>query len=54
MAKLDTSNITFSDYEDNFMTTDESVIEALSSQIDFSSGIKRALETTFSTPRPEQ
>lgn len=43
MAKLDTSNITFSDYEDNFMTTDESVIEALSSQIDFSSGIKRAI-----------
>lgn len=43
MAKLDTSNITFTDYEDNFMTTDESVIEALSSQIDFSSGIKRAI-----------
>ncbi len=43
MAKLNTSNITFSDYEDNFMTTDESVIEALSSQIDFSSGIKRAI-----------
>lgn len=43
MAKLDTSNIAFSDYEDNFMTTDESVIEALSSQIDFSSGIKRAI-----------
>ncbi len=43
MAKLDTSNIVFSDYEDNFMTTDESVIEALSSQIDFSSGIKRAI-----------
>ena len=43
MAKLDTSNITFSDYEDNFITTDESVIEALSSQIDFSSGIKRAI-----------
>lgn len=43
MAKLDASNITFSDYEDNFMTTDESVIEALSSQIDFSSGIKRAI-----------
>lgn len=43
MAKLDTSHITFSDYEDNFMTTDESVIEALSSQIDFSSGIKRAI-----------
>lgn len=43
MAKLDTSNITFSDYEDNFMTTDESVLEALSSQIDFSSGIKRAI-----------
>lgn len=43
MAKLDTSNITFSDYEDNFMTTDESVIEALSGQIDFSSGIKRAI-----------
>ena len=43
MAKLDTSNITFSDYEDIFKTTDESVIEALSSQIDFSSGIKRAI-----------
>ncbi len=43
MAKLDTSNITFTDYEDNFITTDESVIEALSSQIDFSSGIKRAI-----------
>ena len=43
MAKLDTSNIAFSDYEDSFMTTDESVIEALSSQIDFSSGIKRAI-----------
>lgn len=43
MAKLNTSNITFSDYENNFMTTDESVIEALSSQIDFSSGIKRAI-----------